>query len=506
MSGNRKIQILDTTLRDGEQAPGYSMNLKEKLEVARQLERLGVDVIEAGFPVSSEEDFHAVEEISKVVKRSVVAGFGRCVMEDVRRTWAAIQGAARPRLHIFIATSEIHMEYKLKMARQEVLERIAETVAYAKSLCEDVEFSAEDATRSDRGFLLQALNTAIRAGATVVNVADTVGYITPPEMYSLVSWLKENLEAPVPISIHVHNDLGMGVANTLAAVEAGAEQVECTINGIGERAGNVALEEVAMALHTRRDHYHVETGINLRQIYRASKLLSTITGVGLPPNKPIVGANAFAHESGIHQHGMMASRQTYEILNPEEIGIYQSQMVLGKHSGRHAFAQRVEELGYLLPKEAMDKAFERFKLLAERRREITDRDIEAVLGSSAVLGVKETYSLKTFVINSGTIISATAVVCLIKDGTTEIENVARGEGPVDAAFKAIDGIVNMDTKLESWTIRTITEGGDALGEAVSKLSCNGHPITGRGLAPDAIEASIRSYVNAINKALAMGES
>ncbi len=498
----RKIQILDTTLRDGEQAPGYGMNLNEKLEMARQLERLGVDIIEAGFPVSSPEDYEAVQQISRLVKKSVVAGFSRCVQEDIRRTWQAIQEAEKPRIHIFIATSEIHMQYKLKLSPEEVLAKITESVALARSLCADVEFSAEDATRSDRAFLAKALNTAIEAGATVVNIADTVGYITPDEMFRLVQYLKEQLCNPqIPLSVHVHNDLGMGVANTLAAIRAGADQVECTINGIGERAGNVALEEVVMALHTRYDYFQCDTNINTSQIYRTSKLLATVTGVGLPPNKPIVGKNAFAHESGIHQHGVLASPLTYEIMKPEEIGIYQNRMVLGKHSGRHAFVERVAELGYLIPEASLDKAFARFKLLAERKKDITDKDIEAVLGSSAVLGVKETYALKSFVINSGTVISATAVVRLVRDDGEEFEHVARGEGPIDAAFKAIDRIVKMDNKLQNWTIQAVTEGEDALGEAVSKITCNGRPVTGRGLSPDILEASMRSYINAINKAI-----
>ncbi len=462
----RKVLILDTTLRDGEQAPGYSMNQSEKVQMAKQLDRLGVDIIEAGLPVSSNEDYRATKAIAAAVQNAAVTAISRCVKADIQRTWEAIRKARHPRLHLFIATSEIHMEHKLNMTEEQVFETAAECVAYAKSLCDDVEFSAEDATRSDRAFLLRLFNRAIQEGATTVNIADTVGYATPTEIHELVSYLKSNLCDPsVKFSVHVHNDLGMGVANTLASIHAGADQVECTVNGIGERAGNVALEEIVMALHTRRDYYQCETNIDTKQIYRTCKLLTTMNGVGLAPNKPIVGVNAFAHESGIHQHGVLMSPQTYEIMKPEDIGIYRNQrVVLGKHSGKHAFA---------------------------------DQDMEALIGAGA-LAIRETYSLKSFVINSGPMISATAVVRLVRDGQ-EYEHVARGEGPIDASFKAIDRIVKMQAKLENWTMQ------DALGEAVCKITCNGHQVVGRGLSSDIVEASIRSYINAINKAVALEE-
>lgn len=500
----RQIKIFDTTLRDGEQSPGCSMNFNEKLEMAYQLERLGVDVIEAGFPVSSPDDFRAVREIANQVKGCSIAALSRCAEGDIARTYDAIKAAQAPRLHVFLATSEIHLKYKLKMTHEQVLERTGAMVGFARSLCSDVEFTAEDASRSNRDFLVRVFNTAITAGASTINITDTVGYSTPDEVYCLVAYIKERLENPyVDISVHHHNDLGMGVANTLSGIRAGAAQVECAVNGIGERAGNAALEEIVMALHTRREYFGCQTRIQTKQLYRTSKLLSTITGVSAAPNKPIVGANVFAHESGIHQHGVLEEPATYEIMRPDEIGIYRNKMVLGKHSGRHAFADRIAELGYRMSEEGILEAFERFKVLADRKRDISDRDIEALIGSSALSEIKETYALKSFVINSGTVISATAVVRLLKDGTEELEHVARGEGPIDAAFKAIDRIVKMDSKLENWTIQAVTEGEDALGEAISKIVCNGHLVTGRGLSPDILEASIKSYINAINKAIAL---
>lgn len=501
------IKIFDTTLRDGEQSPGCSMNLSEKLEMARQLERLGVDIIEAGFPISSPDDFEAVKAIAKAVKKSTVTGLARCVESDIQRAYDAVKAAESPRIHVFLATSDIHMQYKLRMTREQVIARVAAMVGFAKSLCPDIEFSAEDASRSDRDFLVQVFDTAIAAGATTINIPDTVGYSTPNDMYDLVFYIKSHLQNPnVDISVHNHNDLGMGVANTLECIRAGATQVECTVNGIGERAGNASLEEIVMALHTRRDYYECETHVDTHQIYRASKLLSTITGVPIAPNKPIVGANAFAHESGIHQHGVLANPTTYEIMSPELVGIHQNKMVLGKHSGKHAFAERINELGYTLSEEELAKAFERFKVLADRKKDISDRDIEALLmGHADRSDFKETYRLGSFVINSGTVISATAVVKLIKDDGQEYEHVARGEGPIDAAFKAIDRIVKMESKLENWTMQAVTEGEDALGEAISKITCNGSLVTGRGLSPDILEASIKSYINAINKALTAGK-
>ncbi|MCI9508316.1 MAG: 2-isopropylmalate synthase [Angelakisella sp.] len=501
----RMIRIFDTTLRDGEQAPGCTMNPGEKLTLAKQLERLGVDVIEAGFPVASPDDFAAVETIARTVTRSTVAALCRAVRGDIEAAAKALAPAQKPRLHVFLATSDLHLREKLAITREKALEMIAENVAYACTLCKDVEFSAEDATRSDREFLLTALNAAIDAGAETINVPDTVGYITPEEMGDLIAWLKKNLHrkkdgGEVTLSVHCHNDLGMAVANSLAAIRAGADQVEGTINGIGERAGNVSLEEVIMALDTRDQLYQAETEINLRQIYRTCRLVSTIIGQKIPPNKPVVGRNAFNHEAGIHQHGVLKNPLTYEIMSPERIGIYDNDLVLGKHSGKHAFAQRVEELGYILPGEMLEKAFARFLALADRKKTVTNKDIEAIVGAAGY-SIPETYRLHSFVVNSGTVISATAVVKLIRDGE-EIEHVARGDGPIDAAFKAIDRIVKVGFQLVNYSIHSVTEGEDAQGEVVVKLRQGNHTVTGRGLSTDIFEASLKAYLNAVNKIIA----
>lgn len=495
------IKIFDTTLRDGEQSPGCSMNLKEKLELAKQLERLGVDVIEAGFPIASPEDFEAVSEIAKQTKTATVAALCRATMNDIDCAYRALKNAVSPRVHIFIATSRIHMEHKLKMTEQEVLDRIRTSISYARTLFSDIQFCAEDASRSDREFLLRAFETAVEAGASTLNITDTVGYATPSEIFELVQYIRKQIPEHVTLSIHCHNDLGCAVANTLFAVKAGAQQVECTVNGIGERAGNTSLEEVVMALHTRSDLFNVCTNIVTRQIYRTSKMLSTVTGLPVARNKPIVGENAFAHESGIHQHGVMNNRSTYEIISPDSVGIYQNKMVLGKHSGRHALEERLYEMGYRISSEHLDKVFERFKVLADRKKNITDKDIEALVGPF-VSQIKETYRLKTFVVNSGSVISATAVVKLLRDDGLEKEHVARGDGPIDAAFKAIDRVVKQGFSLENYSIQSVTEGEDALGEVIVKLKCGDSTITGRGLSTDIIEASIKAYLNAVNKAIA----
>lgn len=501
----RRIHIFDTTLRDGEQAPGCTMNPREKVELARQLERLGVDVIEAGFPVSSPDDFAAVQEVARTVTRSTVAALCRAVRGDIEVAAQALKPAQKSRLHVFIATSDLHLSEKLCITREKALGMISDSVAYACTLCDDVEFSAEDATRSDRDFLLTALNAAVDAGAGTINVPDTVGYITPEEMGELIAWLKQNLHRKrngeeVVLSVHCHNDLGMAVANSLAAVRAGADQVEGTINGIGERAGNAALEEVIMALDTRGPCYGAETGIHLRQIYRTSRLLSTIVGQKIPPNKPVVGRNAFNHEAGIHQHGVLKNPLTYEIMSPQTIGIYDNDLVLGKHSGKHAFTQRVEELGYTLPGEALEKAFTRFLALADRKKTVTNKDIEAIVGAAGY-AIPETYRLHSFVVNSGTVISATAVVKLLRDGE-EMEQVARGDGPIDAAFKAIDSIVQVGFQLVNYSIHSVTEGEDAQGEVVVKLRRGKRSVTGRGLSTDIFEASLKAYLNAVNKIIA----
>ena len=499
----RKIRIFDTTLRDGEQSPGCSMDLYEKLEMAHALESLGVDVIEAGFPASSEGDFAAVKRIAEEIRGCAVAGLARALPADIDAVWGAISGASHPVIHVFLATSAIHMEHKLRMTPEQVLARTAEAVAYAAKLCPEVEFSAEDASRSDRDFLCRVFEAAIRSGATVLNIPDTVGYATPSEMAELVQYVSAHTDGAdrVTLSVHCHNDLGMAVANSLAAVTAGVSQVECTLNGIGERAGNTPLEEIAVALNTRRDRFDVETSIVTRQIYHASRLLESIIHTPIPPNKPVIGDNAFAHESGVHQHGVMAARETYEIFTPESIGIPQSQIVLGKHSGRHAFEERLLSLGYTgLSPERIDELFEQFKRLCDKKKTITDRDIVSLAGRRRDT-VPAKYKLSSFVINSGNTIPATARITLeTADGP--VDCVAVGDGPVDACFKAIDSLVGSGFVLSDYTIRAVTEGGDALGEAAIRLARGDRKITTRGVSTDIIEASLKAYINAVNRLLA----
>lgn len=497
----KRIRIFDTTLRDGEQSPGCSMNLTEKIEMARQLEKLGVDVIEAGFAIASPMDHKSVQTIAAAVSNCTVASLARCTKGDIDAAWDAVKEAKHPRIHVFLATSDIHMEYKLKMTREQVLERISSMVAYAKSFCDDIEFSAEDASRSDRAFLAQCYTNAVAAGATTLNVPDTVGYSTPQEMAELITYLKEHVEGNenTDISVHCHDDLGMAVANTLACIKAGATQVECTVNGIGERAGNASLEEIVMALHTRRDFYEAETGINTRQIYNSSKLLSNITGVPIPPSKAIVGANAFAHESGIHQHGVISNAQTYEIMKSTDVGIPQNTMVLGKHSGKHALREKLASMGYELDDQEMENVFARFKDLADKKKNITGSDIEALVlhRRNAFIG---TCKLLGHVVNTGHGVPNTSYIKLQR-GDEVLEDVAIGTGPLDASFQAINRMLGMeDIRLESFSLNAVTDGEDAVGEAVVKLEDkNGATYTGTGLSTDIIESSIRAYVNGINK-------
>jgi len=495
----RNIKIFDTTLRDGEQSPGCSMNLKEKLEVAEQLERMKVDVIEAGFAIASPGDFNSVKEIAKLVRNCTVASLSRALPQDIDRAFEAVKYAKHPRIHTFIATSDIHMKYKLKATEEEVLEQASKMVAYAKRYCEDVEFSAEDASRSRPEFLYRVFEAAIKAGAKVINVPDTVGYTTPEEYFRLIKGIKENVSNihKAEISVHCHNDLGMAVANTLAAIAAGADQVEGTINGIGERAGNAALEEVAMALKTRRDIYNININLDTTQIYHASRLISKVTGMKVQHNKAIVGDNAFAHESGIHQHGVLANKETYEIMTPESIGLSQNKLVLGKHSGRHAFEDRLRLLGYHLQKEKLDEIFKEFKELADKKKVIYDKDLEALVEDKK-LEIKEIYQLKEFVINCGNVITSTANIKLSREEEL-YEEVAKGFGPVDAAFKAIEAIVGESFILEDYSLQAVTEGEDALGEAIVKIKKDNEIYNGRGLSTDVVEASIKAYVNAINK-------
>ena len=504
----KHIKIFDTTLRDGEQSPGCSMNLPEKIEMAKQLERLGVDIIEAGFAIASPMDHKSVKSIAAAVSRCTVASLARCTKGDIDAAWDAVKEAKYPRIHVFLATSDIHMEYKLKMTREQVLQRISEMVAYAKSFCEDIEFSAEDASRSDWAFLAQCYSNAVAAGATTLNVPDTVGYSTPKEMGDLIRYLRENVKGveSVDISTHCHNDLGMAVANTLACVEAGATQVECTVNGIGERAGNASLEELVMAIRTRKDYYDADTAINTKQIYRSSKLLSSITGVAIAPSKAIVGANAFAHESGIHQHGVISNAQTYEIMNSTDVGIPQNTMVLGKHSGKHALREKLESMGYELSDEELEVVFTRFKTLADKKKTITGSDLESLVlhrRNTSMTSQTGAYRLVGHLINTSTSSSlpTTSYIKLERDGEV-MEDVAVGSGPVDASYTAINRMLGMDIKLESFSLNAVTDGEDAIGEGIVKIKApNGESYTGTGLSTDIIESSIRAYVNGINKML-----
>jgi 2-isopropylmalate synthase len=497
----QRIKIFDTTLRDGEQSPGCSMNLREKIEVALQLEKLKVDVIEAGFAVASQGDFLAISEIAKVVQNATVASLARARKEDIDVAYEAIKHAKHPRIHTFIATSDIHMRYKLKMSPDEVFEQATQMVRYAKQKVEDVEFSAEDASRSNPDFLYKLLESVISAGATVVNIPDTVGYATPDEFYRFIKGIKDNVSNihKAEISVHCHNDLGLAVANTLAAARAGATQLECTINGIGERAGNAALEEIVMILNTRSDVYNLSTGIDTKQIYHTSRLVTKVTGARVQNNKAIVGSNAFAHESGIHQHGMMAHQSTYEIMTPESIGLTKNNLVLGKHSGRHALSERVKQMGYSLSTDKFEEVFIAFKDLADKKKVIYDRDLEALVQDKD-FEAKDVYTLKEFVINSGNTITATANIKLQKNNEAH-EAVCHGHGPVDAAFKAIDRILGIDFTLEDYTLQSVTEGMDALGEAIVKIKVEDQIYSGHGLSTDVIEASIKAYVNAINKSI-----
>ena len=498
MDTNR-VYLFDTTLRDGEQMPGVNLNVKEKVLIAAQLERLGVDAIEAGFPASSVGDFEAVREVANLVKNAAVVGLCRTTLSDIDRAFEAIQNAAKPRIHTFIATSPIHMEYKLKMTPDQVFQNAVAAVRHAKALCQDVEFSCEDATRSDPAFMYRILEAVIEEGATVVNIPDTVGYTTPQEYYGLIDGIMKNVPniRKAIVSVHCHNDLGLAVANSIAGVMAGARQVEGAINGLGERAGNAAIEEVVMGLNTRKDFYHLTHGLDISQIYRTSRMVESIAGVDLPPNKAVVGGNAFKHESGIHQHGVLENAQTYEIMTPESIGLVQNNIVLGKHSGRHAFAERLKELGYSVTDEQLNALFVSFKELADRKKDINDRDIEALVGGN--MHVQErAYELESFQIQTGNKMQSIASVCLKHDGETLCE-AAVGDGPVDAAFNAIDRIVKKNIQLESYAIKGVTEGRDALGEVTVRISCDGATQTGKGLDSDILASSIHAYLNAINR-------
>ncbi|NLX10895.1 MAG: 2-isopropylmalate synthase [Chloroflexi bacterium] len=503
------IRIFDTTLRDGEQSPGASLSSAEKIDIARQLARMGVDIIEAGFPAASPDDLEAVRRIAHEVGTPdgpVICGLARAHQNDIDKAWEAVQAAAKPRIHTFLATSDIHMQHKLRMTREQVIERTREMVAYARAYCEDVEFSPEDACRSDPDFLVQVLTVAIEAGATTLNIPDTVGYITPHEYGALMR--KLITETPggdrVIWSVHCHDDLGMATANTLAGLEAGARQAEVTMNGIGERAGNTSLEEVVMALHTRPNFYQFSTQIDTTQIARTSRMVSNFTGIAVQPNKAIVGANAFSHEAGIHQDGMLKHQATYEIMTPETVGLTQSNLVLGKHSGRHAFRVRLQELGYEMEGEELNQAFQRFKELADKKKVVTDADIEALIAVE-FYGPEEVFHLEGIQVACGQPGMPTATVRLRgPDGQIYIQ-AAIGTGPVDAAFQAIDRIVSVPNTLVEYRVSAITEGIDALGEVTVRIrrdANGGRTFGGHGADTDIIVASTKAYLAAVNKMLA----
>ena len=496
----RRIELFDSTLRDGEQAPGFSMNLTEKLSMARVLAELGVDVIEAGFAACSQGDFASVKAVADELKGVTVASLCRCTEKDAEIAWNALKNAEKPLLHIFIATSDLHLETKLGMTREQVVERVAATVSYAKTLCPDIEFSAEDATRSDRNFLAKVLQTALSNGASVVNMADTVGIAQPDEIEDLVRFMKSELKSANTwkLSVHCHNDLGLATANTLAAIKAGADRVDVTVNGIGERAGNAAVEEVVMALKMRPEIYDADTGANPKMLVPASRKLVMLTGCKVQANKAVVGKNAFAHEAGIHQHGMMKDRRTYEIFHPEDVGATSERIILGKHSGRHALEDRISELGIGgLDKEQLDTVFEKFKLLAETKKTVGDRDIEAIVRSE-VLGVPEIYRLDKYVINSGNILSNTCNIRICRKGETYLDGFATGEGPIDAAYNAINDALKKDAKLLDYVIESVTGGADAQGAVSVKLSVGDKTVKGYGVSVNIFEASILAYLNALN--------
>jgi 2-isopropylmalate synthase len=493
------IKIFDTTLRDGEQSPGATMNVAEKVRIAEQLEKLNVDIIEAGFPISSEGDFNAVKEISKKIKRSQVAGLARANPHDIDRAWEAIKGARHPMLHTFISTSDIHLKHQLKKSKEEVIRIAARSVARAKRYTPNVEFSAMDATRSDLDFLSAVCEAAIQAGATTINIPDTVGYAVPSEFGELIRILRQKVEGieKVTMSVHCHNDLGLAVANSIAAIQNGARQVECTINGIGERAGNTSLEEVVMALRTRKDLLQFQSRIIPKHLFATSRLISKITGMVVQPNKAIVGANAFAHQSGIHQDGILKEKLTYEIMTPESVGIPKTSLVLGKLSGRHAFRDRIKDLGYRLSEKDFQQAFDRFKQIADKKREIFDEDIESIVVEE-VLRVPRRYKLIYLNVVAGNVTVPTATVQMEVDGKL-LQEAGFGDGPVDATFKTITKITRTRAKLLQFAINAITSGTEAQGEVTVRLEEKGQTVIGQGADTDVIVASAKAYINALNK-------
>ncbi len=493
------VKIFDTTLRDGEQSPGASMNTAEKLRLAVQLEKLGVDIIEAGFPAASEGDFDAVSQIAGKLKRTEVAGLARADKPDIDCAWGAIKHAAKPRIHTFLATSDIHLEYKLKMSREQVLAQVKEAVTYSKTLTDNVEFSAEDGSRSDRDFLCRVFEAAIAAGATTINLPDTVGYAIPTEFADLVKYVMQNTPNinKAVVSVHCHNDLGLATANTLAALSVGARQAEVTLNGIGERAGNTSLEEVVMALRTRNNYIPLTTNIKTEHIYPSSRLVSMITGIMVQPNKAIVGANAFSHEAGIHQDGMLKNPMTYEIMRPETIGLSTNRLVLGKHSGRHALREHLKDLGYDLSDEELRLVFDKFKTLADKKKHVVDEDLEAIV-TEGVLRTTETFTLEYLHVSAGTTVMPMASLQLAINGRS-VKGAGYGNGPIDAAYNTIAKLTGTESELLRFTISALTGGTDAQGEVTVRLKENGLISLGRGSDPDIITASALAYINGLNR-------
>lgn len=495
----RTIKIFDTTLRDGEQSPGASMNTAEKLQLAKQLARMGVDIIEAGFAIASPGDFEAIKTIAGEVEGPSICSLARAKEADIKRAWEAIKDAPKKRIHTFHSTSEIHLKYQYRIGPKEALKRSVEMVKFAKSFIDDVEFSPMDATRTDMGYLCEVTEAVIEAGATTVNIPDTVGYSIPSEFGSIIKEIRKrvkNIDKAV-ISVHCHNDLGLSTSNSLAAVLNGAGQIECTINGIGERAGNCSMEEVVMALRTRRDLFNADTNINTEEIMRSSRLVTSITGISVQPNKAIVGANAFAHESGIHQDGLLKEKTTYEIITPESIGLRKTKFVLGKHSGRNAFRTRLSELGFSLNDDDINSAFKRFKEIADQKKDMYDEDLVALV-SSEVSTVPEKYKLIKMSVSSGTGQKPSAMVKM-RVGEKTLQKTQKGDGPIDAIFKAITQITGTKSKLLKYEVKAITGGTDALGEVVCSLEENDISVTGHGADTDIITASAKAYINALNK-------
>jgi len=504
-----RILIFDTTLRDGEQSPGATMNLDEKLQVAHALAKLKVDIIEAGFPIASPGDHDAVKAIASEVEGPVICGLSRCLEKDIKAAASAIKPAARGRIHVFLATSAIHREFKLKKAKEEILKQAVDAVKMALSYCPDIEFSPEDASRTEPEFLCDVVQAVIEAGAKTVNIPDTVGYAVPEHYAGVISTLKAkvpNIEQAV-ISVHCHNDLGLAVANSLAAVRAGARQIECTINGIGERAGNAALEEVVMAMRVRGDHFGYHTAIESKRIFQTSRLVANITGIFPQRNKAIVGENAFAHESGIHQDGVLKERTTYEIMHPADVGVEQSKLVLGKHSGKHAFGSKLKDLGFEIPDKQLAELFEKFKLLCDKKKNIYDADLIALV-EDQISAVAPTWELELLQVSSGNKSVPTATVILRQgpvEGGKRYQEAATGDGPIDALINAISRITGTQGNVLDYSVRAVTEGGEAQGEADLKVDFEGQIVHGRGVSTDVVEASAKAYLNALERALAQRE-